>query len=136
MKIRVINAIMLLLLLLVVLPVVLSSDFDSEISILVERTNELYSKGLNVTIILEKLNYAITLYEEGSVEEASVLLREVESFIEDMSITASNVYLVNMVKKVVTIIVLAAIPVIVYFLLPRLYLYVWYKTRRKWIVAR
>jgi len=135
-KIRVINAIMLLLLLLVVLPVVLSSDFDSEISILVERTNELYSKGLNVTIILEKLNYAITLYEEGSVEEASVLLREVESFIEDMSITASNVYLVNMVKKVVTIIVLAAIPVIVYFLLPRLYLYVWYKTRRKWIVAR
>ena len=136
MKIRVINAIMLLFLLLVVLPVVLSSDFDSEIGILVERTSELYSKGLNVTIILEKLNHAIALYEEGSVEEASVLLREVESFIEDMSITASSVYLVNMVKKVVTIIVLAAIPVIVYFLLPRLYLYVWYKTRRKWIVAR
>ena len=136
MKIRVINAIMLLFLLLVVLPIVLSSDFDSEIGILVERTSELYSKGLNVTVILEKLNYAIALYEEGSVEEASVLLREVESFIEDMSITASSVYLVNMVKKVVTIIVLAAIPVIVYFLLPRLYLYVWYKTRRKWIVAR
>jgi len=127
---------MLLFLLLVVLPIVLRSDFDSEIGILVERTSELYSKGLNVTIILEKLNHAIALYEEGSVEEASVLLREVESFIEDMSITASSVYLVNMVKKVVTIIVLAAIPVIVYFLLPRLYLYVWYKTRRKWIVAR
>jgi len=119
-----------------ILPVVFSSDFDSEISVLVEKAGELYSKGLNITVVLGKLNRAIALYEEGDVEDANMLLSEVNSLIGDMRALADRVYLVNMVIKVVTILVLAVIPLAVYFLLPRIYLYVWYKTRRKWILSR
>lgn len=119
-----------------ILPVVFSSDFDSEIGVLVEKAGELYSKGLNITVVLEKLNRAIALYEEGGVEDADMLLSEVNSLIGDMRALADRVYLVNMVIKVVTILVLAVIPLAVYFLLPRIYLYVWYKTRRKWILSR
>jgi hypothetical protein len=119
-----------------ILPVVFSSDFDSEIGVLVEKAGELYSKGLNITVVLEKLNRAIALYEEGDVEDANMLLSEVNSLIGDMRVLADRVYLVNMVIKVVTILVLAVIPLAVYFLLPRIYLYVWYKTRRKWILSR
>jgi len=119
-----------------ILPVVFSSDFDSEIGVLVEKAGELYSKGLNITVVLEKLNRAIALYEEGGVEDADMLLSEVNSLIGDMRALADRVYLANMVIKVVTILVLAVIPLAVYFLLPRIYLYVWYKTRRKWILSR
>ena len=119
-----------------ILPVVFSSDFDSEISVLVEKAGELYSKGLNITVVLGKLNRAIALYEEGDVEDANMLLSEVNSLIGDMRALADRVYLVNMVIKVVTVLVLAVIPLAVYFLLPRIYLYVWYKTRRKWILSR
>ena len=119
-----------------ILPVVFSSDFDSEISVLVEKAGELYSKGLNITVVLEKLNRAIALYEEGDVEDANMLLSEVNSLIGDMRVLADRVYLVNMVIKIVTVLVLAVIPLAVYFLLPRIYLYVWYKTRRKWILSR
>ena len=125
-----------LLLSLVILPVVLSSSFDSEIGILVEEASELYFKGLNITEILEKLNRAITLYEEGSVEDANRLLREVKSLIENSRIIANSVYLTNTVIKIVTISILIAIPLVVYFLLPRLYLYLWYKSRKKWVVLR
>jgi hypothetical protein len=116
--------------------VVFSSDFDSEIGVLVEKAGELYSKGLNITVVLEKLNRAIALYEEGGVEDANMLLSEVNSLIGDMRALADRVYLANMVIKVVTVLVLAVIPLAVYFLLPRIYLYVWYKTRRKWILSR
>jgi len=119
-----------------ILPVVFSSDFDSEIGVLVEKAGELYSKGLNITVVLEKLNRAIALYEEGGVEDANMLLSEVNSLIGDMRALADRVYLANMVIKVVTVLVLAVIPLAVYFLLPRIYLYVWYKTRRKWILSR
>jgi hypothetical protein len=119
-----------------ILPVVFSSDFDSEIGVLVEKAGELYSKGLNITVVLGKLNRAIALYEEGDVEDANMLLSEVNSLIGDMRVLADRVYLVNMVIKVVTVLVLAVIPLAVYFLLPRIYLYVWYKTRRKWILSR
>lgn len=119
-----------------ILPVVFSSDFDSEIGVLVEKAGELYSKGLNITVVLGKLNRAIALYEEGDVEDANMLLSEVNSLIGDMRALADRVYLVNMVIKIVTVLVLAVIPLAVYFLLPRIYLYVWYKTRRKWILSR
>jgi len=119
-----------------ILPVVFSSDFDSEIGVLVEKAGELYSKGLNITVVLEKLNRAIALYEEGGVEDANMLLSEVNSLIGDMRALADRVYLANMVIKVVIVLVLAVIPLAVYFLLPRIYLYVWYKTRRKWILSR
>ena len=136
MKNYIVSTITLLFLSLVILPIVLSSNIDSEIGVLVEEAGELHSKGLDVTEILEKLNNAIALYEEGSVEDANRLLREVKSLIENSRIIANSVYLTNIVIKIVTISVLIAIPLVVYFLLPRLYLYLWYKSRKKWVVLR
>jgi len=132
----IVSTITLLFLSLVILPIVLSSNIDSEIGVLVEEAGELHSKGLDVTEILEKLNNAIALYEEGSVEDANRLLREVKSLIENSRIIANSVYLTNIVIKIVTISILIAIPLVVYFLLPRLYLYLWYKSRKKWVVLR
>ena len=113
-----------------------SSELDSEVGDLVERAGDLYSKGLDVSVIIEKLNSAVVLSEEGSVEEARGVLSEVRSLVEDMSTVADSVYFTNTLIKGVTVAVLAAIPVLVYTLLPRVYLYLWFKSRKKWLVLR
>jgi hypothetical protein len=109
---------------------------DSEIGDLVGRVSELYSKGLDVSDVIEKLNRAIVLYEENRSEEAIRLVEEARSLIDDMSRVADRVYYTNMALKAITVTALASIPVLVYFLLPRAYLYLWFKSRRKWLVSR
>jgi hypothetical protein len=109
---------------------------DSEIGDLVGRVSELYSKGLNVSDVIEKLNRAIVLYEENRPDEATRLVEEARSLIDDMSRVADRVYYTNMALKAITVTALASIPVLVYFLLPRAYLYLWFKSRRKWLVSR
>lgn len=114
--------------------VVQSSDFDSEVGVLVEEAGKLYSKGVDVTMVIEKLDNAIALYESGRVDEAYAALSEARSMIMDLSSVADQVYYYNTLVKAVTVAVLAVIPITIYLLLPRIYLYVWFKTRRKWIV--
>jgi hypothetical protein len=116
------------------LPVVQGSDFDSEVGVLVEEAGKLYSKGVDVAMVIEKLDNAIALYESGRVDEAYAALSEARSMIMDLSSVADQVYYYNTLVKAVTVAVLAAIPIAIYLLLPRIYLYVWFKTRRKWIV--
>lgn len=116
------------------LPVVQGSDFDSEVGVLVEEAGRLYSKGVDVAVVIEKLDNAIALYESGRVDEAYAALSEARSMIMDLSSVADQVYYYNTMVKAVTVAVLAVIPIAIYLLLPRIYLYVWFKTRRKWIV--
>jgi len=124
----------LLVLALSALPVVQGSDFDSEVGVLVEEAGRLYSKGVDVAVVIEKLDNAIALYESGRVDEAYAALSEARSMIMDLSSVADRVYYYNTMVKAVTVAVLAVIPIAIYLLLPRIYLYVWFKTRRKWIV--
>jgi len=114
--------------------VVQSSDFDSEVGVLVEEAGKLYSKGVDVAMVIEKLDNAIALYESGRIDEAYAALSEARSMIMDLSSVADRVYYYNTLVKAVTVAVLAVIPIAIYLLLPRIYLYVWFKTRRKWIV--
>jgi len=109
---------------------------DSEIGDLVERAGDLYSKGLDVNIIIEKLNNAVVLSEQGSIEEAKKVLSEVRSLIVDMNAVADSIYFTNILIKGVTVASLVAIPVLVYTLLPRVYLYLWFKSKKKWLVLR
>jgi len=125
---------LLLVLAMSALPVVQGSDFDSEVGVLVEEAGKLYSKGVDVTMVIEKLDNAIALYENGRVDEAYATLSEARSMIMDLSSVADQVYYYNTLVKAVTVAVLAVIPIAIYLLLPRIYLYVWFKTRRKWIV--
>jgi ArsR family metal-binding transcriptional regulator len=125
---------LLLVLALSALPVVQGSDFDSEVGVLVEEAGRLYSKGVDVAVVIEKLDNAIALYESGRVDEAYAALSEARSMIMDLSSIADQVYYYNTMVKAVTVAVLAVIPIAIYILLPRIYLYVWFKTRRKWIV--
>jgi len=126
--------VLLLVLAMSALPVVQGSDFDSEVGVLVEEAGKLYSKGVDVAMVIEKLDNAIALYESGRVDEAYAALSEARSMIMDLSSVADQVYYYNTLVKAVTVAVLAVIPIAIYLLLPRIYLYVWFKTRRKWIV--
>lgn len=131
-----ITLVVLVLLLCNLLIVSTSSDLDGDVGSLVERASELYSKGIDISIIIEKLNNAIVSYEEGNVNESSRLLGEARGLIENMSTIAYSVYFSNIVFKAIIVVLLATIPVLVYILLPRFYLYLWYKSRKKWIVLR
>jgi hypothetical protein len=107
---------LLLILAMIVLPVVQGSDFDSEVGALVEEAGKLYSRGVDVTMVIVKLDNAIALYESGRIDEAYAALSEARSMIMDLSSVADQVYYYNTLVKAVTVTVLAVIPIAVYLL--------------------
>jgi hypothetical protein len=132
----------LLALLLVATPLVVTNpgpgldQLDKVVGDLVHRLCELSAKGVNVTPVLVKLDEAIAAYERGDVESAERALDKAISILSKLEATADEVYRFIVLSKVLAIAGLASIPILVYTLLPRVYLHLWFKTRRRWLVRR
>jgi hypothetical protein len=133
---------LLALLLLVATPLVATSpgpgldQLDKVVGDLVHRLRELSAKGVNVTPVLVKLDEAIAAYERGDVESAERALDEAISVLSELEARADEVYRFIVLSKVLAVAGLVSIPILVYTLLPRVYLYLWFKTRRRWLVRR
>lgn len=96
----------------------------------------LHGKGLEVKPVVEALNKAIEAYYKDNVAEANEYLKKARHLVEELKPVAETVYLVNLLTKACTVATLASVPLIVYLVLPRLYLHLWFASHRKWIVVR
>jgi len=114
--------------------IVVAEDFDFEVSKLVDRVSGLYLRGVNISSVVEKLDNAVKVYEGGDVEKAWSLLNEVHGMVTELENVADETYFWLMFNRIVTVALLVSIPIAVYFLLPRLYLYLWFRVRRRWVV--
>ena len=109
-------------------------DLDSRIGNIAEKLSNLENKGGNVTDIIIEVNKAIQLAEKGNYKEANKILDKVEAEINSLEPQVEKQYKINTIKKYTTVSFLLALPLITYYALPRLYLLLWYRSRRKWLV--
>lgn len=135
--------VLMLVILLIALPMVLKSiaihglvyeDIYTEFLDLYKRVVELARKGVDVSSVYAKLKEVHELMLQGRLGEAKTLLDSARADVDRLSSKASEAVLMSSVLKGVYIAFLASIPILVYFLLPRVYLYAWYRSRRRWVV--
>jgi hypothetical protein len=111
-------------------------SFDYRVAEAAKRLGELYRKGVNVTDVVRLLDNAVKAFEDGNYSEASRLLNASLNRIAELEAVADRIYMFNLFTKALIIAILAAIPLLIYIFLPRLYLYLWFRSRRRWVVRR
>lgn len=108
--------------------------FDQRVGQIVERLSRLRSMGGNITSLIEEVNKAIQLAENGDIDSANRILDRVEANITSLEPVVEHEYKIQTVEKYGIVAFLLILPLIVYIGLPRLYLALWFRLRRKWIV--
>lgn len=91
-------------------------------------------KGLNVSVLVEKLSRALTLINEGRLDDALSLIDEVNGDLRVLKEEEEYTLLTKNVYKAVSILLIGSIPVLFYIAFPRLYLEIWFRMRKRWIV--
>ncbi|MEM2848636.1 MAG: hypothetical protein QXM79_07705 [Zestosphaera sp.] len=109
-------------------------DLLSEVESIMKDLEYLHSRGVDVGLVVDLLNRAISEYFGGDVRVARTHLEEARRAVEDLKAGAESTYFRIIAVKTATVACLASIPLVVYFALPRLYLYLWFKLHRKWVV--
>ncbi|MEM2007536.1 MAG: hypothetical protein QW154_07890 [Sulfolobales archaeon] len=113
----------------------LGGDVYSKFLELYSRTVELSLKGVETGEVEDLLASTINSIESGDYDRALKLMSEVEKHLLVLEREAGFIVLTMNLVKYGTAAVLLSIPLLVYLLLPRLYIYLWYETRRNWVVA-
>ncbi|AFH42523.1 hypothetical protein IOK49_03455 [Fervidicoccus fontis] len=96
----------------------------------------LYDHGVNVSQLVNKLNYAVKLEQEGNITASSLIISQLQENISALMPSAESNYYKIIALKIIEIILLLSIPVLTYVFLPRIYLSIWYRSRRKWLVKK
>lgn len=118
------------------IPIILAQgDMLREVESIMKDLEYLHSRGVDVGPVVDLLNKAVSEYSNGSFEKAYGYIEEARRRVESLKVEAESTYIKIMVVKAVTVASLASIPLLTYFMLPRLYLYLWFKLHRKWIVG-
>jgi len=105
------------------------------------RLKPLSQAGMNTSVVEEYVNNALRLLNKGNLtsEEASWVegnLTLARQELSSLEASYSSFITWRYVTIAITVVAYAMIPLAVYFLLPRAWAYLWFKTRRKWIVSR
>lgn len=93
--------------------------------------------GVNVDDLVEDLSAALELINDGSSESlarARSILEDVRRRLEAVRSRASYEVAYRSLVKYSSVAVLAMIPLATYYLLPRVYLRIWFRARRRWVV--
>jgi len=110
------------------------SQFEKNVVGLLKDLELLEGKGIDVRGLIHKLDEAIKLAELGEFDKAMGLVEEVRLEVALLKEVADRVYAYEAIRKYGLVIGILSIPALTYFLLPRAYLYLWFKCRRRWIV--
>ncbi len=100
---------------------------------------ELSSEGMNVSLIVSELNDVLTLIEENTTEsltKAMDRLRDIELEVSELRGELPSFKFWRDVTLVTKVAILASIPILTYLLLPRVYISLWLKYRRRWVVKK
>mgnify|MGYP000002775889 CR=1 FL=1 len=106
---------------------------------LYKRTADLGRKGVNVSSIVDELSIVLELIEnedDYSLNRANELLDSIEEEISSLKMNADNILLMENLRKYSVVGALLSIPLLFYLLFPRLYLAIWFRVRRRWIVEK
>jgi len=100
------------------------------------RVAKLASQGIDVGDVVEYLSRALKFLELERYADALEELERAEVILSELELSAGSVVLRMRLSKYGTAVALALVPVAIYVLLPRVYVYAWYRARRRWLVLR
>ena len=106
---------------------------------LYKRTADLGRRGINVSSIVDELGIVLELINNGddySLKRASELLDSIEKKLVSLERNADNILLMENLRKYSTVGFIMSIPLLFYLLFPRLYLAIWFRVRRRWVVEK
>ena len=98
---------------------------------------ELGRLGIDVSGLVSKLSVALDLISDGSpdsLSKAESLINDVRSEVYRLKSEANYYVMYRSLYKYSIIAVLVLIPLAIYYLLPRIYLIIWFRLRRRWVV--
>lgn len=113
------------------------NDLASEFLAVYREVLELDALGVDVSGLVSKLSLALDLMSDGapeSVSKAELIISEVRSEVSRLKSEANYYVMYRSLLKYSAIAAFALIPVATYFLLPRIYLIMWFRFRRRWVV--
>ncbi|MEM2499344.1 MAG: hypothetical protein QXI94_04170 [Sulfolobales archaeon] len=113
----------------------LGDDVYSKFFELYSRTAELSLKGVETGRLEELLASALHFIEAGDYGRASEVMSEVGRCLLELESRVDELLLVKNLVKYGTAVALLVLPLLIYLLLPRLYVYLWYMARRSWVVT-
>lgn len=128
--------ILVLTLLYAICPIVFSENLDSEVASVLKDIDYLYNHGVNVDDLVHRLDQAVKLINNGDYDRAKTILSGIKNEIGSLKNKAETIYLYQTIYKYGLVALLLSLPILAYFLTPRIYLYLWYRLRRGWIVKK
>jgi len=100
------------------------------------RVYRLGKEGINVTRIVSELDLAVKYIDYGRYSDADKILNNVEAEVTHLEDISGTMIFWSNFQKYSTVAVLLSIPVLTYFILPRVYMMIWFRLRRRWHVKR
>jgi len=94
-------------------------------------------RGIDVSKLVHELSKVLDLINRGdseSLTKARSMLIDISNQVEMIKSRASNVILINNIIKYSTVASIISIPILFYFLFPRIYIALWFRIRRRWII--
>jgi len=111
------------------------SEIDSLVSSIMKDLEYLKSREVNVSSLIHRVNEDIKGLEKDPGNTTYIKdLENIREEIKALKSDAENIYIINNIIRYSTAVGIGLVPIAVYILLPRIYLYIWYRTRRRWVV--
>jgi hypothetical protein len=111
-----------------------SSTLLNEALSLLARIQKLAGKNINVTDLTVQLNESLMLLQEGRITEAKSLLDRLENEVAVLEASADTYYMWGIIMKYLRVALALSIPLLFYLFFPRLYIYLWFRLRRRWVI--
>ncbi len=98
------------------------------------RIAKLAKEGVNVSHLVEKLAVVNDALQKNELTSINNTLSSLEVEVLLLEERASSIVFMQNLFKILTAVFIASIPVFTYLFLPRAYLYLWYRARRRWYI--
>jgi len=109
---------------------------DDRVAQLMSSLEYLSSRGIDVRNLTRSLDLAVKLYEANRTEEALAALANLSAQVQALVPLAEEVHLRATVARYLSAAAILSLPAVTYVAVPRVYLYVWYRLHRGWVVRR
>ncbi len=101
--------------------------------------NKLYKlrmSGIDVDPLIEELNNALIKWQMGKITDSEFMsrLKEIDQKASILEEKTGEAEMIIGLFTVLSVSLLIIMPALFYWLFPVLYLYVWFRIRRKWVV--
>ncbi|MEM0015073.1 MAG: hypothetical protein QXX81_07540 [Zestosphaera sp.] len=99
------------------------------------RVADLGRKGIDVSQYVEALDEVLELLKVGDISRAEEIMDSISTNLSSVESKVGEILLVNNLKRYGTALTLLITPLLTYLLLPRVYIYLWFRSRRKWVIV-